>query len=235
MLLDVRNVVKDFPVDGGLFGSKHDLVHAISGVSLAIKQGEAIGIVGETGSGKSTLARLMLALTPTSGGSVLFDGVDVLSARGATLKTLRRKMQIIFQDPYSALDPRMTIGSSLAAPLSQHRVGTRANRANTIIESLEAVGLDASFIDRYPSECSGGQLQRVVIARALSLEPQLLVCDEPTASLDASVRAQILNLLNDLRKRYNLALIVISHDLRVVRYLCDRIAVMYLGQIVELA
>lgn len=234
-LLEVRNVIKDYPVAGGLFGSSHDLVHALSGVSLAIKPGEALGIVGETGSGKSTLARLILGLTSTNSGGVLFDGVDVLSARGATLKSLRRKMQIIFQDPYSALDPRLTIGASLLAPLSQHHLGSRASRKQTIIDNLEAVGLDVSFIDRYPSECSGGQLQRVVIARALSLEPQLLVCDEPTASLDASVRAQILNLLNDLRKRHNLALIVISHDLRVVRHLCERIAVMYLGRIVEVA
>jgi len=234
-LLDISNLVKEFPVDAGLFGRRRGSVHAVSGVSLTIRPGEALGIVGETGSGKSTLARLILRLTNADGGSVVFDGVDVLSARGSSLKALRRQMQIIFQDPYSALDPRMTIGASLGAPLSQHRLGDRSQRKEAITEHLASVGLDASFADRYPSECSGGQLQRVVIARALSLHPRLLICDEPTASLDASVRAQILNLLDDLRKRLNLALVIISHDLRVVRYMCDRIAVMYLGRIVEMA
>jgi peptide/nickel transport system ATP-binding protein len=234
-LLVVRDLVKEFPVQAGLFARRRDSVHAVSGISLTIRPGEALGIVGETGSGKSTLARLILRLTEADGGSVVFDGVDVLSAGHTSMKALRRQIQIIFQDPFSALDPRLTIGASLAAPLSQHHLGRRSQRKGAITEQLASVGLDASFVDRYPSECSGGQLQRVVIARALSLHPRLLICDEPTASLDASVRAQILNLLDDLRKQLNLALVIISHDLRVVRYMCDRIAVMYLGRIVEIA
>jgi oligopeptide/dipeptide ABC transporter ATP-binding protein len=217
-----------------MFGSRKEVVHAIDGVSLTIDEGEVLGLVGETGSGKSTLARVILRLTKVTSGTVSFDGRDLSTVNRREMKALRRQMQLIFQDPYSALDPLMRLGDSLMAPLSQHRIGTKEERSRKVAELLEMVGLDASFAGRYPSECSGGQLSRVVIARALSLGPRFIACDEPTASLDASIRAQILNLLVDLQKRLGLTLLMISHDLRVVRYISDRVAVMYLGQIVEL-
>lgn len=233
-LVVLDEVVKHFPVSGGMFGSRKEVVHAIDGVSLTINQGEVLGLVGETGSGKSTLARVILRLTEVNRGTVTFDGQDLSTVDRREMKALRRQMQLIFQDPYSALDPLMRLGDSLMAPLSQHQIGTKEERSGRVAELLEMVGLDASFAQRYPSECSGGQLSRVVIARALSLGPRFLACDEPTASLDASIRAQILNLLVDLQKRLGLTLLMISHDLRVVRYISDRVAVMYLGQIVEL-
>ena len=233
-LVVLNDVQKHFPVSGGFLGGRREVVHAVDGVSLTINEGEVLGLVGETGSGKSTLARVMLRLTGTDKGSVTFDGRDVLAANRREMKGLRREMQLIFQDPYSALDPRMRLGQSIDAPLSQHGVGTKAERVAKIADLLGKVGLDPSFADRYPSECSGGQLHRVVIARALSLGPRFLACDEPTSSLDASIRAQILNLLVDLKNQLNLTMLMISHDLRVVRYISDRVAVMYLGQIVEL-
>ena len=233
-VVEAHGLVKHFPIRKGAWG-KRDAVHALDDVSLTIRAGEALGIVGETGSGKSTLARVLLHLTPPDRGTVRFDGIDVTHATGRKLKALRRQMQIVFQDPYSALDPRMKIGTSVAAPLSQHRIGTRSQRRELVRQLLRKVGLDVELADRYPDECSGGQLQRVVIARALSLNPRFLVCDEPTASLDASVRAQILNVIRDLKVELGLTLVLISHDLKVVRHVCDRIAVMYLGQIVEMA
>jgi oligopeptide/dipeptide ABC transporter ATP-binding protein len=232
-LVVLDDIRKDFVVGRGFLGANKELIHAIDGVSLTIGAGETLGLVGETGSGKSTLARAVLRLTKINEGRVTFDGVDVLAASPSELRALRRQMQLIFQDPYSALDPLMKIGQSMAAPLSQHRIGTKSDRQQRVVELLELVGLDGSFMDRYPHECSGGQLQRVVIARALSLGPRFLVCDEPTSSLDASIRAQILNLLVDLRRDLALTLLIISHDLRVVRYIADRVAVMYLGRIVE--
>ena len=233
-LLEVDDVAKSFPLRGGPL-RRRAAVHAVDGVSISVGEGEAVGVVGETGSGKSTLARLILRLIIPDRGRVGFGDVDVLAASGTALKAYRRDMQIVFQDPFASLDPRMKIGSSMASVLAQHRLGSRSWREQRVAEMLETVGLDFSFADRYPAECSGGELQRVVIARALSLNPRLLICDEPTASLDASARAQILNVLDDLRRRLRLSLLVISHDLRVVSYLCDRIAVMYLGQIVEIA
>jgi oligopeptide/dipeptide ABC transporter ATP-binding protein len=231
-LLTIEGLVKSFPQRGRLL-RKREHVHAIDGVSLTVRAGETLGLVGETGCGKSTLARVILRLVSADAGRIVFDGTDVLGASRAELKRLRRQMQIVFQDPHGALDPRMKIGASLAAPLSAHHIGTRADRNQRVIDILETVGLDPAFADRFPSECSGGQLQRVVIARALSLGPRLLICDEPTSSLDASVRAQTLNVLADLSKRLKISVIMISHDLRVVKYMCDRVAVMYLGQIVE--
>ncbi|WP_229803649.1 oligopeptide/dipeptide ABC transporter ATP-binding protein [Litchfieldella qijiaojingensis] len=207
----------------------------MDGISLSVAPGESLGLVGESGCGKSTLARLILGMSSLTSGHIDIDGIDVSSVRGESRKRLRRTVQLVFQDPFSALDPRMTIGRSLYAPLSQNRIGTRPERLQRIIRALDDVGLDPSFINRFPSQCSGGQLQRVVIARALLLEPQVLVCDEPTSALDSSMRSQILNLLAALKKRYNLTLVVISHDLRVVHYLCERVAVMYLGRIVEIA
>jgi oligopeptide/dipeptide ABC transporter ATP-binding protein len=231
-LLEVQDVAKAFPLRAGLIRSKA-AVHAVSGVSFALRRGEVLGIVGESGSGKSTLARLVLGLIPVDRGAVTFAGIDVIGATRDRLKTCRRGMQIVFQDPLGALDPRMRIGQSVVAPMAQHRMGTRAERDSRVIELLELVGLDSSFVDRFPSECSGGELQRVVIARALSLEPQLLICDEPTAALDASNRAQILNVLEELRDRLDLSLIMISHDLRLISVVSNRIAVMYLGEFVE--
>jgi oligopeptide/dipeptide ABC transporter ATP-binding protein len=234
-IVEVRNLVKHFPVRGNSFFGKAQAVHAVDGVSFTVAAREALGLVGETGSGKSTLARLILRLIRATSGSVTFEGRDVLRANAAELKTLRRRMQIIFQDSHGALDPLMKLGASVEVPLAQHGIGDRGTRRRAVASLLESVGLDASFAERYPEECSGGQLSRVVIARALSLSPQFLVCDEPTASLDASIRSQVLNLLVDLRRQLGLTILLISHDLRTVRYLCDRVAVMYLGQLVEIA
>ncbi|HEY5832414.1 ABC transporter ATP-binding protein [Streptomyces sp.] len=233
-LVVVDDVVKHFPLPGRLSGSRQR-VHSVDGVTFTIAPGEVLGLVGESGCGKSTLARAMLGLTPVDSGRVLFDGTDVARARGSQRKELRRSMQLVFQDPFAALDPRMRLGTSLDAPLAQHGLGTREERHRRIVEVLGHVGLDESFLGRRPRECSGGQLQRIVVARALLLRPRLLICDEPTSALDASVRAQILNLLMELKDELDLTLLMISHDLRVVRHVCDRVAVMYLGEIVEVA
>jgi len=233
-LVVVEDLVKQFPLKSGGFGRKQ-YVHSVDGVSLTIAPGEVLGLVGESGCGKSTLARAMLGLTPVDSGRVLFDGTDIAGTKGTARKALRRSMQLVFQDPYAALDPRMRLGTSLDAPLAQHGLGTREERHRRIVEALGLVGLDESFLSRCPQECSGGQLQRIVVARALLLNPRLLICDEPTSALDASVRAQILNLLIELKNELDLTLLMISHDLRVVRHICDRVAVMYLGEIVEVA
>ncbi|MFI1330806.1 ABC transporter ATP-binding protein [Streptomyces sp. NPDC020845] len=233
-LVTVEDLVKHFPVRGGVFSGKSS-VHSVDHVSFTIAPGEVLGLVGESGCGKSTLARAMLGLTPVDSGRVLFDGVHVARTRGRDRKALRRSMQLVFQDPFAALDPRMRLGTSLDAPLAQHGLGTREERHQRILQVLDQVGLDASFLGRRPGECSGGQLQRLVVARALLLRPRLLICDEPTSALDASVRAQILNLLVELKDELDLTLLMISHDLRVVRHICDRVAVMYLGEIVEVA
>ena len=210
-------------------------IKSLDGVTLRVAKGEIMGIVGESGCGKSTLAKVITRLTGATAGQILLDGQDWLAPRGEDLRRLRPRVQLVFQDPHGALDPRMTIGTAMAAPMAAHGIGTAADRRDRVLAMLAEVGLDASFHDRLPAQCSGGQLQRVVIGRALLLEPQLLVCDEPTSALDASMRTQILNLLMDLRARRGLTMLMISHDLRVVRYMCDRIAVMYAGQVVELA
>ncbi|HET7734789.1 MAG TPA: ABC transporter ATP-binding protein [Nocardioidaceae bacterium] len=228
-LLEVDNLVKHFPAGHGRS------VHSVDGVSFTIRRGEVLGLVGESGCGKSTLARAILRALPTDSGRISFDGRDITKIKGRELKELRRSMQFVFQDPYSAMDPKMRLGTSLEAPLRHHGMKDRAARRARILEMLDRVGIEESILERYPSECSGGQLQRLVIARALLLNPTFLICDEPTSALDASIRAQILNLLVELKEQLDLTLVMISHDLRVVRYLCDRIAVMYLGQIVEVA
>ncbi len=233
-MLQITGAVKYYPMRGGLLRRRRQ-VRSVDGISLSVAPGESLGLVGESGCGKSTLARLILGMSSLTSGHINIDGIDISSARGEVRRRLRRTVQLVFQDPFSALDPRMSIGRSLYAPISQNCIGTKPERFERIVRALDDVGLDSSFIDRYPSQCSGGQLQRVVIARALLLEPQVLVCDEPTSALDSSMRAQILNLLASLQKRYNLTLLVISHDLRVVHHLCERVAVMYLGRIVEVA
>ena len=210
-------------------------VRAVDAVSLEILQGETLGLVGESGCGKSTLARLLLRLTPVTSGAIQALGHDYQRMRPQDTAQLYRDAQLIFQDPFSALDPRMRLGESLSAPLLHNGRNTPASRKGAVLAMMQGVGLDAALFDRLPRECSGGELQRAVIARALLMGPRLLICDEPTSALDASIRAQILNLLQSLRDRHQLTMLLISHDLRVVRHVCDRVAVMYLGEIVELA
>jgi oligopeptide/dipeptide ABC transporter ATP-binding protein len=228
-LVSLQDVVKHFPAGRG------KTVHSVDGVSLSVRKGEVLGLVGESGCGKSTLARTILRALSPSSGHIIFEGRDITAAKGAELKALRRSMQFVFQDPYGAFDPKMTLGASLEAPLRHHGVKDRGERRERMLAMLDRVGLEEEILERRPHECSGGQLQRMVIARALLLEPRFLICDEPTSALDASIRAQILNLLVELKEQLDLTLVLISHDLRVVRYLCDRVAVMYLGQIVEVA
>ena len=224
-------IVKHFPVRVGVW--RKGSVRSVDGVSFRIRRGEVMGLVGESGCGKSTLARVLLRLLPPDSGTVTIAGRDLSSLHGEDLRRFRTTMQLIFQNPYAALDPRMRIGTSLEAPLAQHGIGTHRERRRHAADMLGEVGLDESFVDRLPRQCSGGELQRIVIARALLLKPRFLVCDEPTSALDASLRAQIVNLLIDLKDRFDLTLLLISHDLRVVRYASDRVAVMYLGRIVE--
>ena len=224
-------IVKHFPVRLGVW--RKGSVRSIDGVSLRIRQGEVMGLVGESGCGKSTLARVLLRLLRPDSGSVTIAGRDLASLQGEELRRFRTSFQLIFQNPLAALDPRMRVGTSLQAPLAQHGLGTHRQRCRYAADMLREVGLDESFVERLPSQCSGGELQRIVIARALLLKPRFLVCDEPTSALDAPLRAQIINLLVDLKERFDLTLLLISHDLRVVRYVSDRVAVMYLGRIVE--
>jgi len=226
-LLTLEGVVKHFPAGRG------KRVHSVDGVSLEVGRGEVLGLVGESGCGKSTLARTILRAVSSDAGQIVYDGEDITRVKGKQLKALRRSMQFVFQDPYGAFDPKMRLGTSLEVPLRHHGVKDKAERWSRIAEMVDRVGLEIDILDRLPRECSGGQLQRLVIARALLLRPKFLICDEPTSALDASIRAQILNLLVELKDQFDLTLVLISHDLRVVRYLCDRVAVMYLGQIVE--
>lgn len=231
-LLEALDVKKYFPVTG-LFGKVEAQVKAVDGVSLSIRPGETYGLVGETGCGKSTLGRVLAALTPPSAGSVRYRGRTLEQAAPAELRALRRSVQMIFQDPYTSLDPRRRIGDVLTETLAIHRIGTRSSRVDTAAEMLEKVGLPLEHYYRFPHELSGGQRQRVGIARALILEPELVVCDEPVSALDVSVRSQIINLLLDLQKERRLSYLFISHDMSVIRYTSDRTGVMYLGHLVE--
>ncbi len=235
-LLTVRNLKKWFPVRKGvLIDRTVDYVKAVDDVSFDVRPGETLGLVGESGSGKSTTGYCVLQLLKPTAGSVRFKGKELTTLPRGELRRLRREMQIVFQDPYSALDPRMTVGDIVAEPLEIHGVGTRRDRRARIRELLDVVGFNPEYENRYPHEFSGGQRQRIGVARALALNPDLIVCDEPVSALDVSIQAQILNLLESLQDDYNLTYLFISHDLGVVRHICDRIAVMYLGHLVELA
>jgi len=228
-LLRAERLVKEFPVKNGT-------VHAVSDVSFTIEKGETLGLVGESGCGKSTLGKLLLNLLPPTSGHVWFRGEDLSQYKGQKLRALRRGMQMIFQDPYASLDPRMTVGDIIMEPLNAHRIGrNRAERVELVKALMEQVGIRPELFIRFPHQFSGGQRQRIGIARALALNPELIICDEPVSALDVSIQAQILNLLSDLQADRGLTYLFISHDLNVVRYLSDRVIVMFLGQICELA
>jgi peptide/nickel transport system ATP-binding protein/oligopeptide transport system ATP-binding protein len=236
-LVEVRNLVKHFPITRGIvFQRKIGAVQAVDDVSFEVRRGETLGIVGETGCGKSTTARLVTRLLEPTSGSIRFDGEDITTVKGPRLKAIRREMQMIFQDPYSSLNPRKTVGSIVGDPFVIHDVEPdRAKRKRRVQELMDKVGLNPEHYNRYPHEFSGGQRQRIGVARALALQPKLVIADEPVSALDVSIQAQILNLLRELQREFGLTLIFIAHDLSVVRHMCDRVAVMYLGKFVELA
>jgi peptide/nickel transport system ATP-binding protein/oligopeptide transport system ATP-binding protein len=236
-LLEVRDLVKHFPLTRGIvFQRQVGAVRAVDGISLAVRPGETLGIVGETGSGKTTIARLMLRLLRPTSGTVRFEGEDITHARRGHLKALRREMQMIFQDPYSSLNPRKTVGSIVGEPFAIHGLHRgEGERRRAVQELMEQVGLNPEHYNRFPHEFSGGQRQRIGVARALALRPKLIVADEPVSALDVSIQAQILNLLSDLQRELGITMVFIAHDLSVVRHMCDRVAVMYLGKIAELA
>ena len=236
VLLEVRDLVKEFRVGGGLFGGPPGVVRAVNGVSFAIHRGETLGLVGESGCGKTTTGRCILRLEEPTQGSIVFEGRDLAHASPDQLRAIRRRMQVIFQDPYSSLNPRMTIGQIVEEPIAVHGiVQGSAARAARVRDLLARVGLLPQHAKRYPHQLSGGQRQRVGIARALAVEPSLIICDEPVSALDVSIQAQIINLLEDLQTEFGLTYLFIAHDLAVVRHISDRVAVMYLGKIVELA
>jgi oligopeptide/dipeptide ABC transporter ATP-binding protein len=235
-LLEVRDLVKHFPISRGIVIRRRiGAVRAVDGVSFEVRSGETLGIVGETGCGKSTTARLIMRLLEATGGEVRFEGQDITHLKGARLKAVRRQMQMIFQDPYSSLNPRKTVGSIVAEPFAIHGLEQGNGERKRAVQALmETVGLNPEHYNRYPHEFSGGQRQRIGVARALALKPKLLIADEPVSALDVSIQAQVLNLLREMQRSLGLTLVFIAHDLSVVRHMCDRVAVMYLGKIVEI-
>ena len=235
ILLKVDNLVKHFPIYRGVFQRQVGAVRAVDGVTFDVYRGETLGLVGESGCGKSTTGRTILQLYRPTSGSVNFDGQDLVALKGEELRQMRRKMQMIFQDPYASLNPRMTVGEIIGEPLMVHNVASGKEIKERITHLLDIVSLSSAFANRYPHEFSGGQRQRIGVARALALQPEFIVCDEPISALDVSIQAQVINLLEDLQKQFNLTYLFIAHDLSVVRHISDRVAVMYLGVLVELA
>lgn len=232
-LLEVENLTKSFSAGRDWLGRRTKWLDAVKGVSFTLERGECLAVVGESGAGKSTVGRMVLRLIEPDSGSVTFDGIDVLATKPKQLRALRQRMQMIFQDPYSSLDPRMTIRDAVAEPLLVHTDKDRATREKEAVELLDKVGIGSRYLERYPAELSGGQLQRVAIARALTMKPSLIVCDEPVAALDVSVRAQVLNLLRDLQEELGLAYLFVCHDLALVEVIADRVMVMASGEVVE--
>ena len=235
VLLRVENLVKHFPIMRGIFQKQVGAVRAVDDVSFEVKRGETLGLVGESGCGKSTTGRAVLQLHRPTSGSVYYDGVDLVKLKGEELRKMRRKIQMIFQDPYASLNPRMTVGEIIREPLLVHNVATEADANDRVKQLLELVRLNPSFATRYPHEFSGGQRQRIGIARALALQPSFIVCDEPISALDVSIQAQVVNLLEELQDKFGLTYLFIAHDLSMVRHISDRVAVMYLGVVVEMA
>ena len=233
-LVSIQNLVKTFPGRGGAWGSAAEPVQAVKNVSFEIAKGEILGLVGESGSGKSTLGRCILQLHRPTSGAVMFRGEDLTQLKGDSLRRMRRHMQMVFQDPYASLNPRMRVRTLLEEPLLIHQSMTSSQRIERIQELISLVGLNQEALERFPHEFSGGQRQRIGIARALAVEPEFLVCDEPISALDVSIQAQILNLIQDLQRQLNLTVLFIAHDLSAVRHISDRVAVMYRGDLVEL-
>lgn len=232
-LLEIRNLTKSFPIKSGFFGRVTGSVKAVADVSFTVNEGEILGLVGESGCGKSTLGRLILKLIESDSGTILYKGQDITKLGPRDMRPLRKDIQIVFQDPYSSLNPRMTIGSTLMEPLKIHNIVPKNQRRDRAIELLNLVGLNAAAMEKYPHEFSGGQRQRIGIARALSVNPKLIIADEAVSALDISVQAQIINLLMDLKEKLGLTMIFIAHDLKVVEHVSDRICVMYLGKVME--
>jgi oligopeptide transport system ATP-binding protein len=233
-LVEVEDLKVYFPVRAGIFQNQIGTVKAVDGITFEIRRGETLGLVGESGCGKSTTGRALIRLREPTEGTVKFDGIDLGKLKPEALRKMRRRMQIIFQDPYGSLDPRMTVGSIINEPIETHRLASGAAKKERVADLLRIVGLDPMYVSRYPHEFSGGQRQRIGVARALAVEPEFIVCDEPISALDVSIQAQVLNLLTDLREQLGLTYLFIAHDLSVVKHISDRVAVMYLGKIVEI-